>query len=253
MYVYARVKVSSCVRLKCRCCHSRVTMYNQQVTLSISVRHSRKVIWFICMSKIRPSFSTDARHISIVFLSVKMWSSAWARVPHPFLHLPHKPLLPGPAALLHRQQLWGAGLLLHNQGQASHASGLMDHPRRCRSWSPPQQGGHRGSQSGSQAEADLQAALNLRGCDHGKHVAREAAWAVQHQNGEGMPGGNGLLHDGDGFDTGGDSAPQPWREGPGAVLRGYSYRLGSKNSVQIYRVSAASAECNGETSSLFIH
>lgn len=185
--------------------------------------------------------------MSILLFSVQVWSSAWARVPHTLLHLSHKPLFPGTAALLHWQQLRGPSLLSDNQGEASYAPGLVDHPRRRRSWTPAQQGGHRGPQCGSQAEAGLQAAFKLCGSDDGTCVAGEAVWAVQHQNGEGMSGSNGLLHDGDGFDTSRDSTPQPWREGPGAVFRGYPYWVGTENSVQTYRVSAAAAERHGET------
>ena len=176
-----------------------------------------------------------------------MWSSARSGVPHPLLHLPPQPTLPGPAAFLQRQQLRGPSLLPDGQGQAPSAPGLLDHPRGHWSWTPPQQGGHRGPQRGSQAEAVVQAACELRGPDSGSNDAGEAVRAVQHPGGEGMSGSAGLLHDGDGTDTGGDAAPQSWREGPGAVLRGHSHWLDTEDSVQTDRIPTATAERHGET------
>lgn len=176
-----------------------------------------------------------------------MWSSSGSRVPHPLLQFPPQPSLPRPAALLHRQQLRGSSLLPDDQGEASSAPGLLDHPRGHRSWTPPQQGGHRGPQPGGQAEAGLQTACDLRGSDPGSSGAGEAVWTVQHPSREGMSGSPGLLHDGDGADSDGDTAPQPRREGPGAALRGHSHWLDTENSVQTYRVPTATAECHGET------
>ena len=185
--------------------------------------------------------------LTILSLCVQMWGSARSRVPHPLLHLSPQPSLPSPAALLQRQQLRGAGLLPGDLGEASSAPGLLDHPRRHRSWTPPEQGGHRGPQPGSHSEAVLQAACGLRGPDPESSGAGEAVRAVQHPGREGLSGSAGFLHDGDGSDSGGDAASQPWREDPGAVLRRHPHWLDAENSVQTHRVPAATAERHGET------
>lgn len=176
-----------------------------------------------------------------------MWGSARSRVPHPLLHLSPHPSLPGPAALLCRQWLRGPSLLPDDKGETKTAPGLLDHPRRHWSRTPPQQGGHCDPQPCSQAEAGLQAASVLCGSDIESSDAREAVWAIQHQGREGMSCSTGLLHDGDGSDTSGDTTPHPWREDPGGLLRGYTHWLDSEDPLQAYRVPAASAERNGMT------
>ncbi len=175
-----------------------------------------------------------------------MWSSSWSRVPHPLLHFPPEPSLPGLAALLHRQQLRGPSLLAADQGEASSTPGLLDHPWGHWSWTPSQQGGHCGPQPGSQTKIGLYAACDLHGSDSGSSGAREAVWAVQHPGREGMSGSTGILHDGDGTDTSGDTAPQSRRKSPGAVLRGHSHWLDTENPEQTHRISAATAERHGE-------
>lgn len=201
------------------------------------------ISFYYCLE---PKINKTTLVLIVSLYCLQMWSSSWSRVPHPLLQLPPEPTLPGPAALLRRQRLRGPGLLPDDQGEASSAPGLLDHPWGHWSRTPPQQGGHRGPQPGSQTEAGLHAACDLRGSDSEPSRAGEAVWAVQHPSGEGMSGSTGILHDGDGTDTGGDAAPQSWREGPGAVLREHSHRLDTENSGQTYRVPTATAERHGE-------
>lgn len=176
-----------------------------------------------------------------------MWSTTRSWVPYPLLHLPRWPSLPGPAALLWQQWLSGPCVFPDDQGEAASSSRLLDHPGGYRRRAPPEQGGHRHSQPGSQAEAGLQSAFVLRDLDPGSSGAREAVRAVQHPRGEGLSGSFGLLHDGDGTCAGGDAAPQAWREGPGAAFRGHWHRLEPEDSVQTNRIPAATAERHGET------
>lgn len=63
----------------------------------------------------------------------------------------------------------------------------------------------------------------MRRSQPGSSGAREALRAVQHPGREGMSGSTGFLHDGDGFSTSRNAIPQPWKEGPGAVLGGYPH------------------------------
>lgn len=160
-----------------------------------------------------------------------MWSSSRSWVPYPLLHLPPWTPLPGPAALLCWQWLRGPSLLPNDQGKASPSSRILDHPGGRGSRAPPEQGGHRHSQPGGQAEADVHSAFALRDSDPGSSGTREALRAVQHPSRKGLPGGVGLLHDGDGTCAGGDATPQAWREGPGAAFRGHWHWLEPEDSV----------------------
>lgn len=173
-------------------------------------------------------------------------SSAGSRVPHPLLHLPPQPSLPGPAALLLRQRLRGAGLLPDDPGEAPAASRLLDHPRSHRGRPPPQQGIHCDPQPSSQAEVGLQAALHLRGSHPEPGRGGTASRAVQQPGRQGVSGSAGLLHDGDGADTSGDAAPRPRREGPGAAAGGHSHRVDTEDPAQTYRLPRATAERHGE-------